>query len=255
MLSSSPNLTGEVHVAPDADTLFDHLGNALLGAANEAVSDRDVFHLALSGGSSPEPFYMRLVTDIRFRNLPWDKTHLWMVDERRVPESDERSNYRMIRESLLDHVPMRKRQRHPMPVLADDPAAEYEEELREVFCIDNNCLPKLDFVLLGIGEDGHTASLFPESDALHVNDRWIAVNEGEKVTPPPRVTMTYPLINAARQIAVLVTSGKKAATIRRIESQLEKGPDPMHLPITGVDPEEHGDGSLVWYLDAAAAGG
>jgi 6-phosphogluconolactonase/glucosamine-6-phosphate isomerase/deaminase len=103
-----------------------------------------------------------------------------------------------------------------------------------------------------MGDDGHTASLFPSSPALREASRWIAVNAGPSVTPPDRVTMTYPLLNAARYVAVLVTGEKKARTIARVDEQFrEKGPDPERLPITGVDPT---DGDLMWYLDAAAAG-
>lgn len=254
--AAPPRLTGEVHVAATADQLYDDLAMLLLGVASDAVAQRDAFHLALSGGSTPEPFYMRLVIDPRFRGLPWDRTHLWIVDERRVPETDECSNYRMICESLADHVPMRRRQKHPVPTALEDPASAYEQELREVFGFGrpDGQPPRMDFVLLGMGEDGHTASLFPHSPALAVTDRWVVNNEGERVTPPARTTMTYPLINAARVVAVLVVGEKKAATVRRVEEQLQRGPDPAALPITGIDPEAAHDGQLIWYLDAAAAG-
>src|SRR5690606_18606296 len=160
----------------------------------------------------------------------------WVVDERRVPEDDARYNYRMISEALLDHVPLRSRQRHPMPVLVEDPASQYEAELRRV--VDPNApVPQLDFIVLGMGDDAHTASLFPHSPALAERERLIAVNAGERVTPPDRVTMTFPLLNAARRIAVLVTGEKKAPTIQRIDTQLRTaGPDPVALPITGIHP-------------------
>ncbi len=246
----------EAHVRPDTDELYFDLGRALLGAAQAAVGAREVFHLALSGGTTPERFYIRLVTDPSLRHLPWERTHVWLVDERLVPEDDPRSNYGMAREALLDHVPMRRRQRHPVPTGERDPAAAYEAELREVICGPGNaCLPKLDFVLLGMGSDGHTASLFPHSPVLRATEALVAVNDGDTVTPPPRVTMTFPLLNAARQVAVLVTGGGKAAAVRRVAEQLRKGPDPLNLPITGVDPDEHGDGTLTWYLDAPAASG
>lgn len=258
-LHTPPKLNGEVHVAATADKLYDDLAMALLGAASDAVGQRDAFHLALSGGKTPEPFYIRLVTDPRFRALPWDRTHLWIVDERRVPETDDRSNYKMISESLADHVPMRRRQRHPMPVMLDDPAGAYEQELREVFGLagagaaaGSGTPPRLDFVLLGMGDDGHTASLFPHSPALGVRDRWVTVNEGPTVTPPARVTMTYPLLNAARNVAVLVVGGAKAATLRRVgEAGAERSDE---LPISGIDPEGEAGGFVVWYLDSEAAG-
>jgi len=250
------NLTGYVHVAPDTEQLFDDLGNALLGAAQDAVHRRGVFHMALSGGGTPEPFYVRLVTDPKFRALPWEQTHVWIVDERCVPEDHEKSNIKMIREAMLDHVPIKRSAVHPMPVLAADPAKAYEDEMYAVFGdVSRTQFPRIDFILLGMGGDAHTASLFPQSPALSVWDRWIATNDGERVVPPPRVTMTYPLINHGRQVAVLLTGKGKFATLKQIEQQLAStGPDLQELPITGIDPSPSG-GELTWYLDKAAATG
>lgn len=246
-------LPGRVVALAERDDLYDALAMALMDAGLSAVRERGVFHLALSGGSTPEPFYMRLVLDPRFRAVPWSMTHVWIVDERRVPESDARSNMAMIRQTLTDHVPMKSRQLHPMLVLDEDPAGRYERELREVFeCVHVPTIPRLDFVLLGMGDDGHTASLFPGSPALGERERLVAVNEGPRVTPPARVTMTYPLLNAARRLAVLVTGVKKAATLRRVSEQCRlAGSDAVLLPITGVEPL---DGLLTWYLDGHAAG-
>ena len=239
----------DVHIGKDYDALLDDLGMALLGAAARAVEERGVFHLALSGGSTPEKFYMRLCIDPRFREIPWSKTHLWVVDERRVPLDDERSNFRMMRETLIDHLPLRRRQTHPVPVDEADPADAYERELRAVF-EQTEGAPPLDFVLLGMGDDAHTASLFPHSPAISEDNRLVANNDGAHVTPPARVTMTYPLLNAAREIAVLVTGSKKAPALKRVAEALNTRPDADELPITGIDPEH---GELTWYLDADAA--
>jgi 6-phosphogluconolactonase len=254
-------LWGRVHVAKDRDTLFDDLARAMWSAAGAAIDARGVFHLALSGGWTPEPFYMHLVIDPRFRLFPWDKSHVWMVDERRVPLTDDKSNFRMIKETLTDHVPMRSRQVHPVPVETDDPGQAYESELNRVYgealpsaasSMRAGATPRLDFVLLGMGDDGHTASLFPGSPALRERSRWVIVNDGPAVTPPPRITMTYPLLNAARDVAVLVTGAKKTATLRRVDEQFRTGgPDRATLPITGIEPA---DGKLSWYLDPDAAG-
>jgi 6-phosphogluconolactonase len=252
MTDLMPQLPGSVCIAKK-DALFDDLALAVMAAADAAIAARGVFHLALSGGSTPEPFYMGLVIDPRYRELPWDKTHIWIVDERRVADDDERLNAKMIRETLVDHVPMRQRQFHPMQVMEQDPAGLYIEELCTVFdCDTKGAPPRLDFVLLGMGDDAHTASLFPKSDALHESEKWIAVNEGDAVTPPPRVTMTYPLLNAAGELAVLLVGAKKQATIEAIEKQLSNGgPDIENMPITGIEPAS---GHLTWYLDDAAAG-
>lgn len=252
------NLPGSTIVAPDTETLFEKLGGSLLTAALAAVEKRGVFHVALSGGGTPEPFYVRLVTDPLFRAMPWAQTHVWIVDERCVPEEHEKSNIKMIREALTAHVPTPASQVHAMPVLAGDPAGEYEATLAEAFGItdapsDANH-PVLDFILLGMGGDCHTASLFPESPALHAT-RWIDTNDGEKVVPPPRVTMTYPLINAARHVAVLAVGGGKTAALQRVADQMATGtPDIENIPISGIAPINSGGGNLVWYLDEAAAG-
>ena len=257
-------LPGSIFVAPDTETLFDALGEALTAAAIGAVEDRGVFHVALSGGGTPEPFYVRLVTDPKFRALPWKQTHVWIVDERQVPEDHDKSNVKMIREALTDHVGMPARQVHAMPVLADDPAGEYEATLAEAFgitapqadAVDGYAgpYPVLDFILLGMGGDCHTASLFPESPALG-STRWIDTNDGEKVVPPARLTMTYPLINHARQLAVLAVGEGKADALRRVSDQLATGsPDLQQVPISGIDPEPVNGGELTWFLDQPAAG-
>ena len=250
-----PSLPGSVHIAPDTETLFDALGESLMSAALGAVEQRGVFHLALSGGGTPEPFYVRLVTDPKFRGIPWKQTHVWIVDERRVPEDDEKANIRMLREALLDHVTTPAKQVHAMPVLADDPAGQYEQQLLRAFDLGADVTgfnpPSLDWVLLGMGGDCHTASLFPESPALEVRDRWIVTNDGESVTPPPRLTMTYPLLNAAREVVVLAVGAGKREALQRVADQHDSGsPDVTNIPISGIDPE----GSLTWFLDQAAAG-
>lgn len=247
------NLPGSLQVAPASD-LYDDLAHDLLRTATAAVRQRGVCHVALSGGSTPEPFYERLILDPRYRAIPWKQTHIWIVDERQVPVDHEKSNWRMIKHTLTDHLPVKSRQLHPMPVLTAEPAAAYIDELRAAFpplAASRQSTPRFDFILLGMGDDAHTASLFPHSPAL-TETRWIATNEGPHVTPPPRVTMTFPLLNAAGDLAVLCVGGKKLPTLRRVAEQLAaRGPDAAAMPITGIQPE---DGRLTWYLDPAAAG-
>ena len=249
MTPSTLVLTGQVNVKATAQELYEDLGRSLQEAAVRAVQTRSMFHLALSGGSTPKPFYQHLAQDDRYRDFPWLSTHVWIVDERRVNEDDERNNFRMIRQALTAHIEIPTSQIHPVPVMTDYPAAEYEQQLNAVF--DSNVSPRLDFVLLGMGDDAHTASLFPESPALTIQNQLIANNAGPQVTPPPRITMTYPLLNAARHVAVLVVGSGKAATLRRVDEQLRHGgPDPQLMPITGVQPNK---GQMTWYLDTAAA--
>ncbi len=240
-------------IRPTVEDLHDALAALLMNAAFRAIQARGVFHLALSGGSTPEPFFVHLVIDLRFRAIPWEYTHLWQVDERRVPEDDPQRNWKMIHETLADHVPAKTRQRHPMPVLDPDPAGRYEAELWQQVAageVGGRKLPRLDFILLGMGGDGHTASLFPGSPALQEHQKLVAINAGPKVTPPDRLTLTYPLLNAARQAAVLVTGESKRATLNRIAAQIRtQGRDPQTYPITGLD---LADGELTWFADQAA---
>jgi len=249
-------LPGDVVVA-DTDDLYDDLAAILLSVAMKSVTARGVFHLALSGGATPEPFFVRMVIDARYRFLPWPKTHVWLVDERCVAPEDDRANIKLVRETLTNHVPMRSRQVHAIPVLERDPATKYESALRE-FVVNREVgetVPRLDFVLLGMGEDGHTASLFPHSPAVKETRRWVSANDGPTVAPPPRVTMTLPLINAARNVGILVTGPRKAATLRRVHEQLKtSGPTPEQLPITGVQ-LTGSDSDLTWFVDTQAAGG
>ena len=242
-------LPGNIKHAETTDELLSMLARDTIRVAIDAVSQRGVFHLALSGGSTPEPFYRDLVIDPRYRALPWRQTHLWMVDERRVPESDANSNMRMLRESLTNHVGIPEDQIHAMPVMHQNPDGEYEVELRSVFDLPQG-VPQLDFILLGMGEDCHTASLFPHSDALHVSDRLIVRNEGPNVTPPDRVTMTYPLINAAHHVAALVVGLNKHEPLQRVAEVAKAGqPDIENVPISGINPTEN---PITWYTDHAA---
>ncbi|MEM9064174.1 MAG: 6-phosphogluconolactonase [Planctomycetota bacterium] len=246
----APKLPGTVIVRETADAIIDFLGAELVGHAMECVRAFGDFHLALSGGSTPEPLYRRLMYDPPLRKLPWKRTHLWIVDERRVPEDDERSNFRMIRSYICEHSDIPAEQVHPMPATDANGDILYEKELREHLGWREKGHDRLDYVLLGMGDDAHTASLFPNSPALDAGERLVVGNDGPNVTPPARLTMTYRLINASRFIAVLVTGSRKRDTIARVEAAATGGGGmPRELPILGVDPV---GGELRWYLDRDA---
>lgn len=263
-LPEKPALPGSVVVRETTDDLIDALAADLLVHAHNCVRTFGSFHLALSGGSTPVPLYRRLMYDPNYRNLPWAKTHLWIVDERRVAFQDERSNFKMINELIGDHSGIPPEQIHPMFAMAPDADEEYERVLREELFWREKGQDRLDFVLLGMGSDGHTASLFPGSAALreelHVDaGRLVRINEGEGVTPPDRVTMTLRLINASRFIAVMVTGSAKRPVIARVAETWKRArgmglPGPTAdeieaLPILGVAPS---GGELRWYLDLEA---
>ncbi len=231
-----------------ADEVIDRVAGDLVAHAEQCVRDHEEFHIALSGGSTPEPLYRRLMYDPDFRRLPWRRTHLWIVDERCVELDDELSNYKMIRETLVEHADIPPEQVHPIAATDPDADVAYERGFKQAMLYRPAGEDRLDYVLLGLGSDGHTASLFPGSSALAEPHRLVRRVHHEPVQPPDRITMTFNLLNAARMIGVLVTGTSKAATIQQIAT----GSDPVEvLPIRGIAPH---NGELLWYLDAAAAG-
>lgn len=211
--------------------------------AEEAIGERGRFAVALAGGSTPRATYEVLAGDYAGR-IDWDSVHLFFGDERGVGPDHEDSNYRMAREALLDHVPVGgvHRMRGELPL--GDAAAAYEEELREFFGEDP---PRFDLILCGLGEDGHTLSLFPETSALDVTDRWVVANPVLKLETT-RLTLTVPVANAASTVIFLVAGEGKAAALREV---LEGDADPRAYPAKLVRPES---GELIWMADRAAAG-
>ena len=245
----TPSLPGSVVLRPSADDVIGAACADLLLHALDCVRTFGDFHLALSGGSTPLPMYERLMVDPQYRELPWRRTHLWIVDERRVPFDDDKNNLRHIDETIVQHSGIPAEQVHPIFATAADADVQYERTLRETLAWREKGHDRLDYALLGMGSDGHTASLFPRSPALAAPpERLVVLNTGPQVTPPDRVTMTWTLLNATRFIAVLVTGAGKRETIARVAA----GGDKTELPILGVKPK---GGVLRWYLDHAAAGG
>ncbi|MCJ2543161.1 6-phosphogluconolactonase [Thermostichus vulcanus] len=209
--------------------------------AATAIQERGRFMVALAGGSTPKKLYAALAeTD----GIPWQNIWLIWGDERYVPPDHPDSNYRMVRQALLERVGIPAEQVLPMPTQAGDPAqdaSQYEAQLKQVFRQESSGdWPQLDLVLLGIGEDGHTASLFPGTEALQVQDRWVTVGQKDG---EPRLTLTYPVLNQATQVVFLVTGANKAPILKEVLTT------EAHLPCQGVNPR----GRLLWLLDAAAA--
>ena len=243
---TAPSLPGQVVLREDIEELGNTLGAELFLHANNCVRSFGDFHLALSGGSTPLPFYERLMVDPMFRSFPWPRTHLWIVDERRVPFTDDRSNFRHIEECLVHHSDIPKENVHPMQAMRADADLEYEAELREALAWREKGQDRLDFALLGLGTDGHTASLFPHSPALAERERLVKINAGPKVTPPDRVTMTFPLLNATRFVAFLATGAGKRDMIARIARRIDRVED---IPALGIAPI---GGVLKWFIDHEA---
>jgi 6-phosphogluconolactonase len=254
MPPSAPGLPGLVVVRGHADDVIDELASSLTSVAVACVRAMGDFHLALSGGSTPLPLYRRLMLDPTYRHLPWERTHLWIVDERRVPFEDERSNYRQIHDLIVEHAGIPKSQVHPMRATEDRCDERYEAELRSTLEWRRGGQQRLDYVVLGMGGDGHTASLFPRSRALRDASspaRDVLINSGPEVTPPDRVTMTQHLINKARHVSVLVTGSGKREMIGKVAkaSGLKSRAAEDELPILSIRPQEVSGGELAWFLD------
>lgn len=204
-----------------------------------------MFTIALAGGSTPKPVYERLASADSAGSIDWSRVHVFFSDERCVPPDDTQSNYRMAREAVLSRVPIPERNIHRIrgeepPELA---AAEAERSLRALFA--DAVVPSLDLVLLGLGDDGHTASLFPGTAALRETSRLVVPQYVDKLRCW-RVTFTPPLLNAARKVAFIVEGAGKAATLHAVT----EGPfQPDVLPSQLVQPA----GGVDWLVDVAAA--
>lgn len=204
-------------------------------------------HLALSGGASGRLVAAALAAS-EIGAEEWARIHVWMVDERCVEADDPRLSFTSIRNALVGPAAISAANLHPMSVLFPDGAERYERDLRAALAERPPAERRLDAIVLGMGPDGHTASLFPGSPALDERERWVVTNDGETVTPPrPRMTMTFPFINRAGFIALFVTGESKRAALRRLADGRE---DYRTLPVAGVagETETH----PVWFLDQAA---
>ncbi len=238
----------ETRVFPDIDALSRGALEEVLRNLHEAVAQRGRFAIALSGGHTPAKMYALWGAPGKYRDeTPWDRVHMFWGDERYVAADDPLSNYRMTREALLSHVPIPAANVHPAPTSLPTPekAAEaYDAQLRGFF---GAAEPAFDVTLLGLGPEGHCASLFPGSPALEEKQRWVvAVQVAAK--PPNRLTFTLPVLNRSRNVYFLVAGADK----REILAALRAEPDsrPSQYPAGRIRPA---DGRLLWLLDQAAA--
>jgi 6-phosphogluconolactonase len=237
-----------VSIFPTPMEMSEAAARLFTARAAEAVSLRGRFAAAVSGGKTPVELYTLLAKEPCASRIPWARVHLFWVDERCVPPDHEDSNYRMVREHLLDHVPILPDNVHRMPGEMDpvEAAARYEEGMRRFFSNAGVAFPVFDLVFLGLGGDGHTASLFPGTRAIRESARWVL---GHYVDAQKgwRITLTPPVINAARMAVFTVAGAGKAAVLKDVM----EGPfRPDFLPAQLVRPD---GGDLLWMLDRAAA--
>ena len=236
-------------VFADAADLARAASERVLDIARSAEAERGVFHIALAGGSTPRALYTRLAQMGVDGAIGFRRWQIWFGDERCVPADHADSNYRMARESWFVPASVKSSQIHRIEAeLADtnEAAARYERWLKAVLAPKVGEAPRLDLVLLGMGADGHTASLFPGTSALVERERWVVANRVEKLGAQ-RITLTYPLLDAARNVLFLVAGADKAETLQRV---LEGPPDAANLPSQAVQPTQ---GTLTWLVDRAAA--
>ena len=240
----------EIRTLTTPQELFAAAAEEVVHAANEAVTQRGQFTIALSGGSTPRSLFNLLATNAR-TTLPWDRTFFFWGDERHVPPTDPESNYRMADEAMLSKIPVAPGNVFRMVAENPDAAAAaeaYEQTLRKFFQLEAGQVPRFDLILLGMGPDGHTASLFPESAALQEKSRLVVANWVEKFKTS-RLTFTLPVLNAARCVAFLVSGTDKAPALRAV---LQSDAPGEQYPSKLVRPT---DGSLIWMVDRAAASG
>jgi 6-phosphogluconolactonase len=246
----SRKLRIKYYVEPDAASLARRAAQYFVEMAGEAVADRGRARIAISGGSTPKAVFELLANPTQpwLARMPWDCLDLYWVDERTVPPDHTDSNYRMTREALLDQVPLRSRQIHRMEgELEPEVAADrYESELRNSFRLEGAQRPRFDLIALGMGSDGHTASLFPHTAALHEMSRLVAANRVPQLDTW-RITLTWPVIDHASSVFFLVAGAEKAAILKEVLT----GPrDPERLPSQLIWPVS---GILTLILDKAAA--
>ena len=239
----------QIVVKPNLEEVSREAAARLQRLAAESVVAAGRFSVALSGGSTPRALY-ELLAEPPFREtIDWPRVHLFWGDERFVSADHPDSNYRLAREALISKVPIPSLNVHPIPTEDSDPeaaAARYEETLRHFFVLSEGDVPRFDLVFLGLGADGHTASLFPGSPALSESHRLVVATYVQKLAAW-RLTLTPPVLRAARHVIFLVCGPDKASALQEVL----KGPyDPQRLPAQLVRPEE---GSLTWLVDEAAA--
>ncbi len=237
-------MKNDVRIYADPTSLALAAADFITELAAACMTARGAFSIALSGGSTPRALYRVLAS--RGAQINWSGWHCFWGDERCVPPDHDDSCYRMAREALLDHVAIPDSQVHRIPgeLTPPDAASSYEQVLREFF---KGEWPRFDLILLGMGDDAHTASLFPETAALDRHDSWVTANYAPTAIQPNRITLTIPAINAAANILFLVAGSSKAAPLHQV---IDGARNPRHLPAQFIQPAA---GSLTWMIDQPAA--
>ena len=244
------NEAREIRIFETADELSQEAARRFVALAERNLKSGQLFTVALAGGNTPAGLYRLLAASPYRDQILWEHVHLFFGDERCVPPDSADSNFRMVNAELLSKMPVLSQNTHRMPADLpdhDQAAQQYEEELHRFFKLEPGHLPRFDLILLGMGPDGHTASLFPHKPALHEQQRLVVATEPGLAPFVPRLTLTYPVLNNAANVLFLVEKEDKAATLARV---LEGSPNSENLPSQSVQPT---NGTLTWFLDRSAA--
>jgi 6-phosphogluconolactonase len=239
--------TGEMIVLADGEAIAQYMAEWLTEQALAKTGTGRPFVVALSGGSTPKRLYEILATAAFAKRFPWDHTQLFFGDERFVPPSDPASNYTMTRTALLSHIAIPPANVHPMPTEGDptEAAAQYQAELQAVYGADTlePGRPLFDVVMLGLGDNGHTASLFPRQPVLKERRLWVSTCVPDDA-PHTRLTLTYPSIHSSRHVVFMLAGAGKREAFGKVRAA-DPGEPASHITT---------EGELVWLLDKAAAG-
>ena len=250
MTTETVTTNREIRILADANAIAQTAAAEFLEAAKEALREKGSFSVALSGGSTPKALYGLLISNAVLQAMvPWSKTQFFFGDERHVPPDDAESNFRMATEAMLAKAPVDAKQVHRIKGEkrnAARAAGEYEEDLRASFGLAEGQLPRFDLVLLGMGPEGHTASLFPGTKALR-EERRLVVNNWVGKLYTDRITLTPPVLNNAARVLFMVHGAEKAPALKAV---LEGPYEPDQLPAQIIQPKE---GKVLWLVDPSAA--
>jgi len=239
----------EIRILPDGAAIAKRAAQEFVQVARAAVIAKGSFNVALAGGSTPKALYTLLVNDPTLRSqVPWEKMHLFFGDERHVPPDHPDSNFRMATEAMISKSPLKPEQVTRIKAEnpdADQAALEYEKTLREYFHLKPGDYPRFDLVLVGMGNEGHTLSLFPGTKALHADGRIVVGNWVGKLYTD-RITLTAPAASNSAEILFMVTGADKAPALKGV---LEGPFEPDQLPAQSLQPL---NGTLLWLVDTAA---
>ena len=236
----------ELHIAQTTQELSDNLAAWISNYIQEVLQDQPIFTLVLSGGSTPKQLFALLAKEPYKIMIPWERIHFFWGDERAVPFEDERNNAKMAFDTLLNEVDVPKENIHVMrtDISPEESATEYEKILREYFKEDETTF---DLVLLGMGDDGHTLSLFPGQPVIHEKDKWVT-SFFLKAQDMYRITLTAPVVNQSACVIFMTTGTGKSMALKSV---IEGSYNPDQYPSQVIRPE---DGELHWFVDEAAAG-